>query len=187
MKFFLTVILIVIAGMIMLRGNIKLGNLFSPDRSGMEASLAAAETDRHPKVMMEEVNDLRAQGCRCPDGITYKPAPPLTWNRDLETAALRHARDMAAKNYFSHIGKDGSNFTDRVTRAGYNWQTVAENIAYGYPTAREVVRAWARSNGHCQNLMNPNFNEMGSARQGRYWVQELGARPEVRTAARSER
>lgn len=136
-----------------------------------------ADDEFSSQQMLDQINAMRAKGCNCPDGIYYGPAPALTWNDKLASAAERHAKDMNSKSYFSHIGKDGSNFTDRVSRMGYDWQLVAENIAMGHRSTAEVVRAWSKSNGHCQNLMNPNFTEMGAARSGAYWVQELGARP----------
>ncbi len=80
-------------------------------------------------------------------------------------------------------GRDGSDPADRVTRAGYRWRSVGENIASGQTTAEQVVQEWLRSPTHCANLMSPSFVEMGLAYAvnvksagGIYWVQELGRR-----------
>jgi uncharacterized protein YkwD len=59
---------------------------------------------------------------------------------------------------------------------------VGENIAYGPTTATDAVQGWLDSPGHCKNLMNPRFTEMGVAfaaghaeRRALYWVQVLAA------------
>lgn len=176
MKFVISIFAIVITGsLLLLHYGVTLPTSQGPGKLMLAMPAEAPDEALLARIMLDQVNALRAEGCRCPDKIYYKPAPSLTWNDKLTKAARRHAEDMAKKKYFSHMSKDGSNFTDRVSKAGYNWQTVAENIAYGYTQPEDVVLAWKQSNGHCQNMMNPNFNEMGGARQGRYWVQELGA------------
>jgi uncharacterized protein YkwD len=69
-----------------------------------------------------------------------------------------------------------------VRAAGYQEKLVGENIAYGPTTADEVVQGWLGSPGHCENIMNPQFAEMGIAyaagqasKRGLYWVQLLAA------------
>ena len=43
----------------------------------------------------------------------------LSLDPRLSSAARRHARDMAERNYFDHTSLDGSSFVDRIRRAGY--------------------------------------------------------------------
>lgn len=125
--------------------------------------------------MLEEVNALRAEGCRC--GGRWMPSvPALRWNGKLEQAALRHASDMADKGFFSHRGSDGSSMSARVSQAGYAWRAVAENIAWGYPDAASVVAGWKDSPGHCENMMSGDYSEMGAAQKEAYWVLDLGRR-----------
>jgi uncharacterized protein YkwD len=108
------------------------------------------------------VNAARAQPRTC--GVrTYRPVPPLTWNDALAQAALAHSRDMAENRYFSHEERNGSVVGDRATRAGYRWTRVGENIASGQRSVEEAVAGWLDSPGHCSNIMNPDFNEMGAA------------------------
>jgi uncharacterized protein YkwD len=108
-------------------------------------------------------------------------APPLTWNNMLEAAALNHARDMSSKNYFSHTSANGRTMSDRVISAGYTYKgfknfAVGENIAEGQMSVEEVMNGWIKSPGHCKNLMNPSFKEVGAARFNKYWVQDFGGR-----------
>jgi uncharacterized protein YkwD len=44
-----------------------------------------------------------------------------------------------------------------------NLSTAGENVAYGYPTGRAVVRAWMRSEGHRHNILDPRFRLLGMA------------------------
>jgi uncharacterized protein YkwD len=111
----------------------------------------------------------------------YPAAPPLASNAALDAAALAHSSEMAALRYFSHQGKDGSQVGDRAKRAGYNWHHIGENIASGMRTPEEAMAGWIASPGHCANLMNPAFTEMGSG-YGKsvesgilFWTQVLGA------------
>jgi uncharacterized protein YkwD len=70
---------------------------------------------------------------------------------------------------------DGSSPGERITVAGYVRRTYGENIATGYGDAQAAMDGWISSAGHCANLMNPNFTEMGGATYGIYWTQGFAA------------
>jgi uncharacterized protein YkwD len=123
--------------------------------------------------MLAAVNAVRASGCKCGNKV-MPPVPPLKWNSELEAAAIRHALDMAKHKHFDHIGTDGSEFDKRITEAGYLWQQIGENIAFGYDSIGEAMFGWKNSASHCRQLMSPKVNELGAARHGKYWVQEFG-------------
>ncbi|GAB2691040.1 hypothetical protein GCM10027037_12820 [Mucilaginibacter koreensis] len=129
---------------------------------------------------LKRINAVRAQGCNC--GGTYMPpAAPLTWNDNLENAAAGHAADMADQQYFSHTSKDGRNMEDRMVLGGYTIKgfksfMVGENIAWGQRSIDEVMKGWIASPGHCKNLMNAGFKEVGVAENNNYWVQDFGGR-----------
>lgn len=137
-------------------------------------------TPQFRREFLEDINNMRQKGCNC--GGTYTPpAQPLTWNDQLEIAAIGHARDMANKNYFSHTSKNGRNMQDRIILNGYTYKgyksfSVGENIAQGQESIAEVMKGWFKSEGHCKNLMNPGFKEIGAAVYNNYWVQDFGGR-----------
>ena len=98
----------------------------------------------------------------------------------LAGVAFGHAADMAQHNYFEHQDRSGRSPAERVRAVGYQEKLVGENIAYGPKSAEEVVQGWLDSPGHCENIMDPRFAEMGIAyaagrasRRGLYWVQLL--------------
>ena len=147
------------------------------------ASFAQPKGDKDFKQeFLETINRTRTKGCKC--GKTkMPPAPPLVWNDILEDAAMTHAKDMSKRKYFSHTGKDGSSSSDRIMAAGYKFDgyrsfMAGENIAFGQESIAEVMAGWFKSEGHCKNLMNPGFKEVGVAQYNNYWVQEFGGREE---------
>ncbi|GAB3985287.1 CAP domain-containing protein [Spirosoma daeguense] len=151
----------------------EVGLEFTPNLAG--AREAAATTAQQLDVL-NRINAIRAKTCKCGE-VTYASAPALTLNTKLNTAADKHAVDMASKNYFSHTGKDGSNPGTRITREGYVWTTYGENIAAGYATTAQVVDGWRASPGHCANIMNRNVKQLGfgygsnnSSTYKKYWV-----------------
>lgn len=125
--------------------------------------------------LLQLVNDVRQRGCQCGDTYYY-PTTKVSWNSQLEVAAYNHSSDMSKNNYFSHTGLDGSDPGARLTQAGYYWMAYGENIAQGYTSESTVVDAWLKSPGHCRNIMDKNFKEMGVARVGTYWTQELATK-----------
>ena len=89
---------------------------------------------------------------------------------------------MANNNFFDHKDRDGRTPGDRAELAGYSGQLVGENIAAGQDTPRKVLDGWLTSPGHCANLMNPQFSELGAAYAvdpksdaGIYWTSLFGA------------
>jgi uncharacterized protein YkwD len=129
------------------------------------------------------VNARRASGATC-GSTAYAAAGALEWHAQLAQAATGHSEDMVANNFFSHTGSDGSTLGQRATRAGYAWRTVGENLAAGQVGIDNAVSAWMSSPGHCANLMNGSFRELGVAcvngssgnRYATYWTMVLGAR-----------
>jgi uncharacterized protein YkwD len=114
----------------------------------------------------------------------HPPAPALQLDATLSAAAREHAQDMLHYGYFDHAGRDGSTPGTRVAARGYRYQLVGENIAEGPQSPQEVVQGWIDSPGHCQNLMDPRFTDMGIAfavntagRPRIEWVQDFAARP----------
>jgi uncharacterized protein YkwD len=122
------------------------------------------------------------------------PSPKLYWNDELYAAALEHSTDLAMSDTFSHYGSgteyditgngEPSLFYERIVTNGYsNYYTVGENIAGGQKTLEEVMDAWLASPGHCENIMNPNYTEVGVAivteadsTYGIYWTQNFGSK-----------
>ncbi len=163
---------------------------WTPSVRPMESPRAPAPLPRNPPAavlatqVLQLVNDARSRGARC-GSRDFAPAPPLALSGTLGNVALGHAADMAEHDYFEHRDLNGESPADRVRAVGYREKLVGENIAYGPKSVEEVVQGWLDSPGHCENIMDPRFAEMGianaagrSGRHGLYWVQVL-AEPQV--------
>jgi len=149
--------------------------------------------ERFKQEFLGYINYYRKQGCNC-GTKWFPPVPPITWNNLLAKAAYGHAKDMNDRNYFNHVSKDGRTMMTRIVQAGYYFNgykdfTIGENIARGQQSIHEVMMDWFKSEGHCHNLMNPQFKEMGVVQYNDYWVQDFGGRQpysaEVREQIRS--
>lgn len=129
---------------------------------------------------LQRINEIRSKGCNC--GDTYMPpVQPLTWNVQLQMAALGHAQDMNRNKYFGHSSLSGKSSKDRIMDAGYTIKgyknlAVGENIAWGQRSIKEVMDGWLKSEGHCKNLMRQSFSEVGISMVNYYWVQDFGGR-----------
>ena len=121
------------------------------------------------------VNEARSKGCGC-GSQKMPPVGAVVWDEKLESAAEKHSLDMAKHRFMGHDGSDGSSFSARITKAGFNWTSCAENIAEGYETVEKVVDGWLKSPSHCKNLMDPRSKFMGAARSGTYWTQDFGGK-----------
>lgn len=136
-------------------------------RGTQDADRSHAQPDNE---MLSLVNEARAKGAYCGSAY-YEGTTPVSWNDSLASAAKGHADEMHDQRYFDHTGLDGSGVGERVSAQGYSWNRVGENIARGQTSVASVVADWIESEGHCKNLMNPRFTQMGGSQAGSYWVQ----------------
>lgn len=137
--------------------------------------------DEDQTALIEAHNAARSEGRWCGDEW-FDAAPPFRWDCRLATAAQGHSDDMASNNFFSHVGSNGSSFVDRINAQSYPWRGAAENISAGNSTAAAAVQGWLNSTGHCRNIMNSGYEDMGggvarnnSAAYRIYWTTNFGA------------
>jgi uncharacterized protein YkwD len=115
---------------------------------------------------------------------------PLTLSAQLSAAAQKYSQVLASSGCFEHTCGPVPNFIDRIGQTGYSgWTSLGENIAAGYPTPEAVVGGWMASPGHRENILSPNYREIGigivndSGQMGTYWTQEFGTRPGAAASA----
>ncbi|WP_085583304.1 MULTISPECIES: CAP domain-containing protein [unclassified Pseudomonas] len=133
------------------------------------------------KALLAEVNAARARPRMC-GRQRFAAARPLSWNPALGAAAQGHSKAMAYGNYFAHRDPDGDMPSDRARAAGYRGRQIGENIAAGQGSPGKAMAGWLASPGHCANLMNPMFTQVGAgfasdvrSDQGVYWTMLFGA------------
>ncbi|HLL69647.1 MAG TPA: CAP domain-containing protein [Micromonosporaceae bacterium] len=103
---------------------------------------------------------------------------PLAMDARLTAAARGHSADMANRNFFAHETPDKVGMAARVTKAGYQWSAVAENIAMGQSDAAAVMKGWMNSPGHRTNILNCRYRHIGigmvaNSAGRRYWTQNF--------------
>lgn len=112
------------------------------------------------------VNDERAKAGRS----------SLTENNELSRIARLKSEDFVKNNYFSHNSPTYGSPFDMMKQYGINFTSAGENIASGQRNAEEVMKYWMASSGHRENILDPNYNQIGVGvakdSQGRlYWTQ----------------
>jgi len=138
-----------------------------------------AWTDLENEILVI-VNQRRAEGANCGSAGSFGPAGPLTANPALRCAARVHSQDMVDRNFFDHTNPSGQSPFQRMGEAGYQYSTAGENIAAGNSTAAATMQQWMDSDGHCGNIMNDSFTELGvgyypGGQYGHVWTQNFGA------------
>jgi len=117
----------------------------------------------------------------------------LSTNQALTNAATAKANDMFAKGYFAHNSPDGKTPWDFIHEAGYNYVYAGENLAIGYADASELMSAWMNSTSHRDNIVSPNFQDIGVAVVAGQFngvdtiivAQEFGALPQAQAQTQS--
>lgn len=164
-----------------LLGGLGSGATTSSDNNDNEPTGGASDGSGSDNPIQAEVlklvNERRGLGANCGTAGSFDEAGPLVSNAVLTDIAQAHSEDMSQRNFFDHVNPDGDGPGERIEASTYEWSTWGENIASGYRTPQEVVDGWMSSDGHCANIMNPAFTEIGVGYEpnGSYWTQVFGA------------
>jgi hypothetical protein len=87
----------------------------------------------------------------------------VTINDELSKAAEKKGEDMFANNYWAHISPSGVTPWIFIKNSGYDYLYAGENLARGFSSASDVVNAWMASPSHRDNMLSPNYNDIGFA------------------------
>lgn len=153
--------------------------LMVPALAVAQPALRCGDADFAQRAV-DRINAARQAGAQC-GAAAQAPAGPISWSAALADASAVHAQDLALRNELAHAGRDGSQGSDRLRRAGYAWRRWAENLGAGRRASLDdMLRQWLASPGHCANLMQAELLHAGlacvvNADQRVYWVLELAA------------
>ncbi|TSC88590.1 MAG: Uncharacterized protein G01um10147_86 [Microgenomates group bacterium Gr01-1014_7] len=92
-----------------------------------------------------------------------KGLPAVSENEALDKAATLKAKNMFEENYWAHFAPSGKTPWDFILGAGYKFTFAGENLAKNFYSSDEVVKAWVESPTHRDNLLNPNYRDIGIA------------------------
>ena len=113
---------------------------------------------------------------------------PLILSDTLTVASEHHSKDMADYGFFAHNTEKSSYYPagsepwDRMEAEGYQYNTAkGENLAVGYESAEEAMKAWQESPSHNEAMLDGNYRVMGVARinvpgsvHNWYWTTDFG-------------
>jgi uncharacterized YkwD family protein/spore coat assembly protein SafA len=86
---------------------------------------------------------------------------PLAANWQLSRVARIKSQDMRDRGYFSHISPTYGSPFDMMQAFGISYHAAGENIAAGQTTPAAVMQSWMNSAGHRQNILNPQYTQIG--------------------------
>ena len=88
----------------------------------------------------------------------------LSLNQQLSLAAEKKAQDMFEYNYWAHNSPTGKTPWIFIKSSGYRYVYAGENLARGFTTTEDVIRAWMTSSaGHRENMLSSNYSDVGFA------------------------
>lgn len=102
------------------------------------------------RIMLDMVNQARKKN----------GAGPLSVNMDLTRVARTKAKDMIAKNYFSHTSPTFGSPFDMMRHFGIVYRTAGENLA-GAGSVATAHTNLMNSPGHRANILNGSYREIG--------------------------
>lgn len=122
----------------------EIGEGYAEERMFIQdANATLLRIDAWETEMLNSLNALRRSVGRSPVSIDNR----------LRNAARAHSQDQNNMQTMTHTGSDGSSVGQRVTRAGYPWRGVAENVARGQRSVSAVMTSWTNSAGHYRNMI----------------------------------
>ena len=110
-------------------------------------------------IVQSELIDLTNQE-RIKNGLK-----PLRENPNLSQAAAFKGKDMFENNYWAHISPSGMTPWNFFLKVDYNYEYAGENLAKDFATSAGVVNGWVTSASHRDNILSPNYQEIGMAVQ----------------------
>ncbi|WP_213803475.1 CAP domain-containing protein [Granulicella sp. dw_53] len=120
----------------------------------LQSKIQAADTST-PASMAEQYLLAAANRERQSRGLQ-----PLRRDPVLARAAAFHARQMADHADISHGFPGEPELADRAATAGVRFSLISENVGEA-PDSTEIHEMWMQSEGHRENLLDPNVNVVG--------------------------
>lgn len=134
-----------------------------PEKPRLSPEQQEAVTKAYERQIFDLANSARVQ----------RGLPPLEWNEEAASVARSHSKDMLSNNFFSHTSPNTGSMGDRLKKAGINYRTAGENIAYGQSDSINAHEGWMNSPGHRQNILSKDFKTLGVGVAGKYYTQNF--------------
>lgn len=118
--------------------------------------LPAARENR--EIYSDEIYDVLKiiNGYRAEKGVA-----PLRLNAELTEMSCVRAEEIAWSGVQGHTRPDGTKCFSIFKEAGFEKGRAGENLGYGFSSPERVCQAWKESKTHYENIMDPEFVEVG--------------------------
>lgn len=117
----------------------------------IEAWLTPDVLSQYGKKIISLTNEVRVR----------QRLPELKEDATLNRAANAKAEDMLINQYFDHVSPKKVGLQYWLKKIGYDYNVAGENLAMGFSSPEEVVNAWTKSRTHYENLIDPEYKEIG--------------------------
>ncbi len=110
--------------------------------------------DTFSTSLLVMINELRASS-----GLIA-----LSINDTLQNVALAHSEDMACRDFYDHIGSNGSDFVQRLQSAGFIFARATELLYVGRGdrnSPQSAFEAWLDGPASFYQLNYPAYNQVG--------------------------
>ncbi len=87
----------------------------------------------------------------------------LKLNEKLNTAAQQKADYMFLHNFWAHFAPDGTTPWSFIKNSGYDYIYAGENLAKGFTSSSDIVKAWMNSPSHRENMLSSKYRDVGFA------------------------
>lgn len=103
---------------------------------------------------------------------------PLVIDSKVSKLARQKSEDMRDNNYYDHTSPTYGKPCDHMRKEKVKFGYCGENIAAGQKTPQDVMGAWMNSEGHRENILNPNYTHIGvgyaeGGHYETYWTQQF--------------
>ncbi len=119
----------------------------------MASQILGVATDIQIEDLLKDTNRER----------TKNGLEPLVYNEQLAQAAKLKANHMFINNYWAHFSPKGDTPWTFIKQSGYEYEYAGENLAKNFLYSQNVVDAWMKSPTHRENILRPEFAEVGFA------------------------
>lgn len=131
---------------ILLRSGLDLVSVYRPGVLGINSSITVSQVIAGTNIERQK-----------------RGLAPLYENQTLSQAATAKAQNMFEENYWAHFSPSGKDPWGFILKSGYKFSYAGENLARNFYNTDEVVSAWMNSPSHRDNILNPNYQDIGIA------------------------
>lgn len=110
----------------------------------------AFASDITPENVLKDINAER----------TSRGLSSLKEDPNLDFASTLKTKDMINRDYFDHYA-NGLTPWDFFKIADYDYLYAGENLAMDFSTSEGMVKAWMNSPKHRENILNPDYADIG--------------------------